>query len=215
MRILKDSEGNLAKANIISSLPEEFEDITDIIVNPEKLDEVALEYLSLQTVAAIEEVQAQPAFWSNGVDTVYDSEDIPTVEDEEGNAILDPEYVKTPAVEYVAPEPQKYRLVKKNGTDQAIAQKQVEVIIRSAIAFGAELLVQFSTENVLLGITQAGKTKEVRQAMSEIITALQTGSLYDAMDEIDQIPESAKDGIFITDERLQEYKTKIQEYLGA
>lgn len=214
MKILRDSEGNVFKANVISSLPSNLEDITDLVVNPEKINEVPVNYLSIQTIAAVEEVQAQPAYWGNGEDTVYDSEDIPTVEDEEGNAILDPEYIKTPAVEYVAPQPEQYRLVKKNGTDVALSAAQVEKIVRAAMAFGNELIVEFSTENIMLGITQDGMTKQVRQTMSEVISALITGSLYDAIDEVDAIPESAKDGKYITDERLQQYKAKIQEYLG-
>lgn len=214
MKIIKDSEGNVLKAHVLSSLPQGFSDITDFVVNPEKISEVPVSYLSIQTIPAIEEVQAQPAYWSNGEDTVYDSEDIPTIEDEEGNAILDPAYVKTPAVEYVAPQPEQYRLVKKNGTDAALSAAQVEKIVRAAIAFGNELIVEFSTENIMLGITQDGMTKQVRQNMSEVISALITGSLYDAIDEVDAIPESAKDGKYITDERLQQYKAKIQEYLG-
>lgn len=198
----------------IGGAPEDHQYLYDLIVNPEKIDEVPIEYLSIQTIPAVEEVQAQPAYWSNGEDTVYDSEDIPTIEDEEGNAILDPEYVKTPAVEYVAPQPEQYRLVKKNGTDAALSAAQVEKIVRAAMAFGNELIVEFSTENIMLGITQDGMTKQVRQNMSEVISALVTGSLYDAIDEVDAIPESAKDGKYITDERLQQYKAKIQEYLG-
>lgn len=215
MKIIKDLDGNVFKAQIVDKLPSGFEDVTNIVINPEYINEIPLEYLELQVVPAIEEVQAQAAYWSNGIETVYDANDIPTVEDDEGNAILDPSYVKTNAIEYVAPEPQKYELVKKSGTDDSMLQKIVEGKIRSAIAFGAELLVQFSTENVLMGITADDMTKQVRQAMSEIIVALQTGSLYDAIDEISLIPQELKDGKYITDARLQEYKTKIEEYLGA
>jgi len=214
MRILKDQDGNVVKANVVTSIPNGYEDITELVVNPEKIEEVPVNYLSIQVIAAVEEVQAQPAYWSNGEDTVYDSEDIPTIEDEEGDAILDPAYVKTPAVEYVAPQPEQYRLVKKNGTDAALSAAQVEKIVRAAMEFGNNLIVEFSTENIMLGITQDGMTKQVRQNMSEVISALITGSLYDAIDEVDAIPESAKDDKYITDERLQQYKAKIQEYLG-
>lgn len=214
-KILKDSEGNIVRAKIISSVPDGFEDITHIVVNPEKLEEVSIGYLTLQTIPAVEEVQTQPEYWSNGTDTVYDADDIPTIEDENGDAILDPAFVRTPAVEYVAPEPQKYRLVKKNGTDAAIAQAEAEKVLAAARKFGDDLVTKFGAENMILGITQDGMTKTVRQAMAEITNALITGSLYDAIDEIDAMPAESKDGKYITDERLQAYKTKIQEYLGV
>jgi len=215
MRILKKENNGIVKAQIISSAPAGFEDVTDLVINPEKMDEVALEHLTLQTIPAIEEVQAQAAYWTNGEEVLYNSDDIPTIEDADGNAILDPAYTKVAAVAYVAPEPMKYRLVKKAGTDELIATKNVSQIVKAAIEFGNSLLVEFSTENILLGITQDGMTKTVRQAMTEIILALQTGSLYDAIDEIDLIPAESKDGKYITDARLQEYKQKIQDYLGA
>lgn len=215
---LKTNKPNFDSDTLISiakeGAPKDHQYLYDLIINPEKIDEVPVEYLTVQTVPAVEEVQAQSEYWSNGEETVYDADDIPTVEDEEGNAILDPSYVRTPAVEYVAPQPEQYRLVKKNGTDAALAAAQVEQAVRAAITFGNELIVQFSTENIMLGITADGMTKTVRQNMSEITNALIIGSLYDAIDEVDNIPESAKDGKYITDERLQKYKAKIQEYLG-
>lgn len=218
MRIFKTSENSLIKGRVLNSkavLPNGYEDITDLITNPEKLDEVAIEYLTTQIVPATEEIPYVADSWTNGSNTVYDANDIPTILDEDGEAILDPSYVKVDGTDYAPAQPQKYKLVKKNGADAEIAQVQVEKVIRAAIEFGQELLIQFSTENVILGITADGMTKTVRQAMTEIILALQTGSLYDAIDEIDNIPAESKDGKYITDERLQEYKTKIEEYLGV
>ena len=213
-RILKDSEGNLAKAIVLKTVPFGFEDITDKVVNPEKIEEVAISYLSTQTIAAVEEVPAEAAYWTDGTDTYYDSDDIPTVEDDEGNAILDPSFVKTEAVEYVAPEPERLRLVKKNGTDDAIELAKKRAILVAARQFGDKLITDFGAENMVLGITQDGMTNQVRKAMSEITNALITGSLKDAIDEIDEISEADKDDKYITDERLAEFKAKILSFLG-
>lgn len=86
--------------------------------------------------------------------------------------------------------------------------------VLGALAKGQALIQEFITENLTLGITQAGKTKQVRQAMAEVTSCLMTGSLYDAIDELRLIPAEAKDDTFITDVRILNYINKIEEYLG-
>lgn len=87
-------------------------------------------------------------------------------------------------------------------------------IVEGALGKGQALIQEFITENLVLGITQAGKTKEVRQAMAEVTSCLMTGSLYDAIDELRLIPTEAKDATFITDVRILSYINKIESYLG-
>ena len=93
----------------------------------------------------------------------------------------------------------------------------VKTAVFNAIVFGQKLIVQFSAENVMLGITQAGKTKDVSVYLSELQILLNSGSLYAAIDEIDLL---VAQGIpveldpFITEIRLLEYKEVLQEYLG-
>ena len=98
---------------------------------------------------------------------------------------------------------------------QVSAQKNIEIIIENAIQFGHKLVVKFAAENVLLGITQAGKTKEVRESTATIVSALQTGSLYDAIDECRNVPAEDKDTTFVTDARLLGFVNEIEAYLGA
>lgn len=83
----------------------------------------------------------------------------------------------------------------------------------AASTLGRQLINQFIQENVELGITQAGKTKAVRQAMSEVTDCLMTGSLYDAVDELRLIPAEFKDPVFITDVRILSYINKIEAHL--
>jgi hypothetical protein len=94
------------------------------------------------------------------------------------------------------------------------AQEMVEDSIRSAIEFGKDLVITFAAENVLLGITQAGMTNAVRGATAGAVSALQTGSLYDAIAEVRAIPAESKDATFITDPRMLGFINKIEEYLG-
>ena len=49
--------------------------------------------------------------------------------------------------------------------------------IESSISFGNSLIVEYATANVLIGITQAGKTREVVDYFQEIVRYIQTGSL--------------------------------------
>jgi hypothetical protein len=92
----------------------------------------------------------------------------------------------------------------------------VETIIKNAIYFGEELLVDFASDNVLMGITQAGKTKAVADYLSDVTRYMQTGSLYEVLNEIDRLK---LEGLpvdlepFITTARLDAFKAKIQEYL--
>lgn len=95
-----------------------------------------------------------------------------------------------------------------------LAVTATEALVGKAMDKGAELIKKFAAENIRLGITQAGKTKVVRQAMAEATAALSTGSLYDAMDEMRAIPEDKKDATFITDERLLAAINEIEAYLG-
>lgn len=92
----------------------------------------------------------------------------------------------------------------------------IESSIQAAVEFGEKLMIEFSTENVLMGITQAGKTKAVLDYLTSVKNAVDTGSLYVAMDEIDALIAA---GIpvdldpFVTQTRLETFKQKIVDFL--
>ena len=89
--------------------------------------------------------------------------------------------------------------------------------INDAIAFGNQLIIAASVENVLLGITQAGKTKEVSDFLNNMQVYLRSGSLYAAIDEINNLLESdlpSELSTYVSIARLNEYKTKIRTFLG-
>lgn len=97
------------------------------------------------------------------------------------------------------------------------AAEQVENVIKNAVQFGQNLIIKFATENVLLGITQAGKTREVAMYLSSVQILLNGGSLYGALDEVDALINA---GIptelspYVTEQRLLQYKDIIENYLG-
>lgn len=104
--------------------------------------------------------------------------------------------------------------------EENVAKKQASLEAKrdartlAAMAAGKALMEEFILENVKLGITQAGKTRDVRLALREVKDCLETGSLYDAMDEIRAIPEAAKDETFVSDARLLTFLNKIEAILA-
>lgn len=86
--------------------------------------------------------------------------------------------------------------------------------VEKDMEFGRKLMVEFSNENIQLGISQAGKTKVVRHAMAEVSDALFVGALLDAVDEARLIPSGDKDSVFITNARLLSFINKVEAHYG-
>lgn len=113
--------------------------------------------------------------------------------------------------EYIVPK-QYVVEIKDLTNDVEYIKANIEQVVLKAIQFGQKLSSEFIAENIMLGITQANKTKEVRNALNEVFNALQTGSLYDAIDEAKAVVY--RDNVFITDARLISFINKIETYLG-
>lgn len=93
----------------------------------------------------------------------------------------------------------------------------IEKVIKDATAFGLKLADEFKVENVLMGITQAGKTGSVTTYLHWVSHYCSEGSLYEAINEIDKklnagIPADLAP--FVTVERLTLFKAKLKAYLG-
>jgi hypothetical protein len=86
--------------------------------------------------------------------------------------------------------------------------------LNDAVNFGADIIREFTKENIIMGITADNMTGVVRKAMSEVIIALQTGSLYDAIIEAKAIPADKKDVKYITNARLLSFINKIETKLN-
>lgn len=100
-------------------------------------------------------------------------------------------------------------------------ESQVEIvqgIITNAMIFGQKLMVEFAAENVMMGITQAGKTKAIADYLANVIRYIQTGSLYEVINEINAL-ELAGVPVeldpYISTARLDEFKAKVEAYLGV
>lgn len=97
------------------------------------------------------------------------------------------------------------------------AQESVRLTMQRAVEFGNNLMIEFAAENILLGITQAGKTKQVADYLQNVMRYIQSGSLYEVISEIDSLisagiaPELAP---FVTEARLLAFRGKVTAYLG-
>ena len=102
----------------------------------------------------------------------------------------------------------------------AIAPTPQEIVdkkISDAKTFGETILNEFSRDNVLVGITQAGKTEAVTRYLHFVQHYVETGSLYAAINEIniklsEGIPENLAP--FVTNDRMINFLNKIKIYLG-
>lgn len=95
-------------------------------------------------------------------------------------------------------------------------EKQVKSIVIDAKRFGDDLIITFATENILMGITQAGKTKAVSDYLADVTRYAQTGSLYEVVNEIDRlialgIPSDLAP--YVTTQRMTDFKQKVLGYL--
>jgi len=98
--------------------------------------------------------------------------------------------------------------------DQIVAKS-----LRNAERFGKDLIEDFKKGNVLSGITQAGKTKAVADYCHRLEHYIGTGSLYAALAEIDVMLADITLPLlnlspYVTTTKLNEFKAKIQAYLG-
>lgn len=103
-------------------------------------------------------------------------------------------------------------------TFEPTSEELTTEMMTRAIEFGNQLILTASVENVMMGITQAGKTNAVADFGEKLFRYLQTGSLYASITEIDSL---IANGLpvelepFITEERLTDYKNRILAYLGS
>lgn len=100
--------------------------------------------------------------------------------------------------------------------DPVDVTSQIRQIVRNARIFGEDLIDTFATENILMGITQAGKTKAVSDYLADVTRYAQTGSLYEVINEIDRlialgIPSDLSP--FVTNQRMNDFKQKVITYL--
>lgn len=97
--------------------------------------------------------------------------------------------------------------------ESAKAVLGIEQVVNEATKFGQALMVSYAAENVLLGITQENMTGTILNRLAGVLTAIQSGSLYEVISRIREIPETDYDEKYITEARLLVFINKIEAYL--
>jgi hypothetical protein len=95
--------------------------------------------------------------------------------------------------------------------------KTVMQIIADAMVYGNLLIQTFASENVLMGITQAGKTKDVSDFFADTTRYAMTGSLYEVINEVNRLKDAGLPSDlapFVTEQRLNDFIAKVEDYLG-
>jgi hypothetical protein len=93
-----------------------------------------------------------------------------------------------------------------------------KTIVHNAIEFFTLLLEEFAAENITLGITVAGKTKEVADLLKDVMRYGQSGSLYEVVGEIDRLEAlgwPADTQTWCNTARMTAFKDKVNDYLGV
>jgi type II secretory ATPase GspE/PulE/Tfp pilus assembly ATPase PilB-like protein len=77
-----------------------------------------------------------------------------------------------------------------------------------------QIVNEFAGENVIMGITQSGKTKLISDALEKVIEHGNNGSLIEAYKEIEKVEITAQMSPFLTKTRKHEFKNKLIEALS-
>jgi len=108
------------------------------------------------------------------------------------------------------------KLLDKHTTDYI--EGSISEIVDNSIEFGHKILLDFSRQNIILGITEAGLTEAVLDYLEPIKSAVQTGSLYLVITKIDKlIIENVPQNLnpFVSNEKLSNIKLEIENYLAG
>jgi len=93
--------------------------------------------------------------------------------------------------------------------------KSIMKVVEESIIFGNKIVVEFSAGSIALGITAHPEiVGQITTVSTNLILALQTGSLYYAMDIIKNFTEEEFIDIYFTKERLLKILNDLETLLG-
>lgn len=166
MKYLIDSDGKVFKAIVIKQAPQGFTDITDMAQVDADAQELNTDFIEALPVAEVPAIEAVEQHWTNGEDTVYNANDIPTLTDESGDPYLDPAYVRVPAVAAEPAVPAHYRIKKTSSADQELRQIKMDRLsaLREPLLAEADIEINKLEDNG--GDSSAWRT--YRQALRDI-----------------------------------------------
>lgn len=96
-------------------------------------------------------------------------------------------------------------IVKMHNPAEVVIRQRIE----NAMVFGRELVVEFATENALLGFT-VDDIQRIIFKLANVKALLESGSLYAALTALQQI----KPDNLLPQSRIDKYIKKVKAYLG-
>jgi len=109
----------------------------------------------------------------------------------------------------------RYKLVNDTVVEMHVAEYDAESLVINAKMHFEKKMVTFAAQNIQMGITQAGKTKDVADFLAMVLTYGQSGSLYEVINEIERLKSEglpASLSPFVTTDRVNDFKAAILEY---
>lgn len=89
-----------------------------------------------------------------------------------------------------------------------------ETILEPAIEFLTSLMKRFASENVRMGITQAGKTGLIGNALKDVAFWIPSGSAYEFEKAIGDVEITEEMAPFLTEARVTALRNEVRRYLG-
>ena len=163
-----DQDGNIVKAHITSggSVPSGYQDIEAGLVIESDTEGVSNDLLEAVKTEQVDFVAGTQEHWTNGEDTVYDANDIPTLVDENGDPFLDPDYIHVDSTPEVAFEASFYTLKKKSGADQSMREATMDLVRTARASLLSEADIEINKIEDASGDSSAWRT--YRQALRDI-----------------------------------------------
>jgi hypothetical protein len=120
---------------------------------------------------------------------------------EEADAYRVARGIAEPATEVSRPEP--------------VTPPSLQDLVRRAREYGQMIADEFAAENIAMGITQAGKTRLIANAVKDISFFLSTGSIYEAANACDEVVITEDMAPFLTPTRAAAFKGKILGFFNT
>jgi len=99
------------------------------------------------------------------------------------------------------------------GITQTEMQEVAAIILAAQVAFN-NLVIAFGAENVILGITASGKTGLIAQALQQVMYYGTTGSLWEALNALNQVIVTEEMAPFLTVSRINWMKNQLSQAIA-
>lgn len=97
---------------------------------------------------------------------------------------------------------------------QPYYDKALATVIAAQTAW-ARMVQQFAAENIVMGITQAGKTGLIGGALNQVNVYGSTGSLWQAYEALNHVVITPEMAPFLTDDRIQWMRNQMIQAISS